>query len=62
MPSELANRERVRKSIVAAAPIARGEVFTEAALACKRPATPLAPLWDALVGRPPGATTPRTNH
>lgn len=55
MPSELANRERVRKSIVAARPIARGEAFTEAALACKRPATGLSPLlWDALVGRPAG--------
>jgi N-acetylneuraminate synthase len=50
--AELDNRITVRRSIVAAMPIAKGERFTEANLAVKRPAGGVSPLllWD-VVGR-----------
>lgn len=54
-PSELPNRAVVRKSIVAARPIAAGEVFSEANLAVKRPGVGISPMkWDCLIGRAAG--------
>jgi N,N'-diacetyllegionaminate synthase len=51
-PSEQKNIAVARKSIVAARPIRKGEVLTEAHLAAKRPGTGLSPmLWDELIGR-----------
>ena len=51
--AEAANRAIARKSLVAAAAIRAGEVFTLNNLACKRPGTGLSPLkyWEYL-GRP----------
>ncbi|HET7471562.1 MAG TPA: N-acetylneuraminate synthase family protein, partial [Candidatus Limnocylindrales bacterium] len=50
-PRELANRAIARKSIVAARPIAAGEMLSADNLATKRPGTGLSPmLWDELVG------------
>ena len=52
-PSEIPNIAIARKSIVAARPIAAGELFTENNLAAKRPGTGLSPmLWDQIIGRP----------
>ncbi|WP_029008254.1 N-acetylneuraminate synthase [Azospirillum halopraeferens] len=52
-PSERANIPVARKSLVAARPIAAGEILTGDALTAKRPGTGRSPmdLWDAL-GRP----------
>ncbi len=52
-PSELKNRPVARKSLVAARPVARGEVFTPDNLTVKRPGTGISPLryWEFL-GRP----------
>lgn len=49
-PRELANRVSVRKVIVAAAPIAKGEVFSAANLTVKRAGTGCSPFryWDLL--------------
>lgn len=50
--SELKNLTVARKSIVAAAPIQKGEAFSEDNLALKRPAGGLSPLeWDRVIGR-----------
>lgn len=50
--SELANIEIVRRSIVAKSRIQKGDVFSEANLTCKRPATGMSPmLWDSLIGK-----------
>ncbi len=50
-PAELPNRTVVRRSIVAARPIRRGEPFTDKNLTTKRPATGLSPmLWDTVLG------------
>lgn len=50
--SELNNRPIVRKSLVAAAPIRTGEVFTPDNVTAKRPGTGLSPmLWDDLMGK-----------
>lgn len=50
--SEKDNIKVIRKSIVAARPIAKGETFTEKNLAVKRPGTGLSPmLWDTVVGQ-----------
>ncbi|GAA3404797.1 N-acetylneuraminate synthase [Paenibacillus hodogayensis] len=43
--SERSNREMARKSLVAAASIRRGEIFTERNLTVKRPGTGIAPIW-----------------
>lgn len=52
-PSEIPNIAIARKSIVAARPIAAGEIFTEGNLTAKRPGTGLSPmLWDSVIGRP----------
>jgi len=49
-PSEVANMAVARKSLVAARPVARGELFTPANLAVKRPGGGVSPLdyYDAL--------------
>jgi len=50
MPVEIPNMGVARKSLVAARPIARGEIITKEALAVKRPGSGLSPLdyWDVL--------------
>jgi N,N'-diacetyllegionaminate synthase len=51
-PSELKNKPIVRKSIVAAKDIIKGDVFTEECLTVKRPGTGLNPmLWDIVIGK-----------
>lgn len=51
-PAELKNRAVVRKSIVAACEIPRGELFTAENLAVKRPGTGISPmLWDEIIGK-----------
>lgn len=50
--SEMANVAIVRKSIVAATSIKKGEKYTEKNLTTKRPATGINPmLWDEIIGR-----------
>lgn len=52
MPSELRNREIVRKSIVTLQAIKAGEVFTTQNLTPKRPGTGVSPMeWDKFLGR-----------
>ena len=49
---EAGNRNAARKSIVAARPIAAGEVFTEDNLTTKRPGTGISPMrWPEIIGR-----------
>jgi N,N'-diacetyllegionaminate synthase len=51
-PSELKNKEIVRKSIVASQNIKKGEKFSEKNLTVKRPGTGLSPaLWDSILGK-----------
>jgi N,N'-diacetyllegionaminate synthase len=51
VPAELANRDVVRKSIVASSEIAKGELFTEQNLTTRRPGTGLSPMrWDDVIG------------
>ncbi|MCM3590174.1 N-acetylneuraminate synthase [Brevibacillus borstelensis] len=49
-PTEQKNKEIVRKSLVAGRVINRGEMFSEANLACKRPGTGVSPMkyWEFL--------------
>jgi N,N'-diacetyllegionaminate synthase len=50
--SELKNKEVVRKSIIAAKDIIKGEVFTPKNLAVKRPGNGISPMeWDSVIGR-----------
>ena len=50
-PSEAKNKATVRKSIVAATNIKKGEIFTEENLSVKRPGTGLSPFkWDDIIG------------
>lgn len=50
---ELANRPVARKSLVAARPIAAGELFSADNLVAKRPGTGASPMrWDDFIGRP----------
>lgn len=50
--SELSNIRVARKSLVAARPIQKGEVFSEENLTAKRPGTGVSPLlWDDYIGR-----------
>lgn len=50
--SEKKNKDIVRKSIVAARPISRGQVFNEENIAVKRPGNGISPmLWDIVIGR-----------
>jgi N,N'-diacetyllegionaminate synthase len=49
--SEMKNRDIARKSVVAARPVAKGEIFTEENLAVKRPGTGISPMrWYELIG------------
>lgn len=51
-PSESKNRPVARKSLVAARPIRKGEVFTSENMTVKRPGTGVSPmLWDEMCGR-----------
>jgi N,N'-diacetyllegionaminate synthase len=51
-PSERPNRSVIRKSIVAARDIKKGEMFSEKNLTAKRPAGGLSPmLWDKVIGK-----------
>lgn len=51
-PSETENIAVVRKSIVAAAAIRRGEQFTEKNLTAKRPGTGISPMrWEEVIGK-----------
>lgn len=51
-PSELKNMPIVRKSIVAAKDITKGEIFTEENIAVKRPGIGISPMeWDEVVGQ-----------
>jgi N,N'-diacetyllegionaminate synthase len=51
-PSEEKNMDVVRKSIVAAAPITKGEKFTYVNLTIKRPGNGISPMkWDDMIGR-----------
>jgi N,N'-diacetyllegionaminate synthase len=51
-PSETKNRPIARKSLVAAVPIVRGEVFSAHNMAVKRPGTGMSPMrWDEMLGR-----------
>ena len=50
--SELKNKPIVRKSLVAAKPILKGEVFTQENLTVKRPGTGISPMrWDEIIGQ-----------
>ena len=50
--SERQNLSLVRKSIVAAKAIRKGELFSEENLTVKRPASGISPmLWDAVIGK-----------
>ena len=50
-PSELPNRDKIRKSILAACIIEKGEFFSENNLCVKRPGTGLSPMqWDNVIG------------
>lgn len=50
--SERPNIEVARKSIVAARPIAKGEIFTEENITIKRPGNGISPMqWDAVIGQ-----------
>ncbi len=50
-PSEIPNIEVARKSIVAARPIKKGEVFTEENITVKRPGNGISPMrWDEIIG------------
>lgn len=51
-PSESDNKDIVRKSIVAARSIKKGELFTEENLTTKRPGTGINPMrWDDIIGK-----------
>lgn len=50
--SEQKNKLLARKSIVAAIPIRKGEIFTEGNLTAKRPGTGISPMkWDEVIGK-----------
>jgi len=50
--SELKNKPIARKSIVAAADIRKGEIFTEENITVKRPGTGVSPMrWDEVIGQ-----------
>ena len=51
-PTDLANRPIVRKSLVAACAIAKGEIFTPENITAKRPGTGISPMrWDEVLGK-----------
>ncbi len=52
-PSEAKNMSMIRKSIVAACPIRRGEIFGPANMTTKRPGTGMSPMrWSEVEGKP----------
>jgi N,N'-diacetyllegionaminate synthase len=52
-PGEIKNRAIARKSLVAAIPIACGEIFSGLNVTVKRPGTGVSPMrWDEILGRP----------
>ncbi len=52
MPSEKANRQIIRKTIVASKPIKKGQVFDESMLTVKRPVDGMSPMqWEDVVGQ-----------
>jgi N-acetylneuraminate synthase len=53
MPSEMKNRDVVRRSLVALGPIGAGERFTEDNLGARRPGAGVSPMeyWEWLDGR-----------
>lgn len=52
MPSEQANKQIIRKTIVAAKPIKKGEIFEESMLTVKRPVDGLSPMqWETVIGQ-----------
>jgi len=54
-PSELKNRDVVRKSIVAARSIKKGEIFSERNITAKRPGDGICPMqWDRVLGKVAG--------
>ncbi|MGN0214427.1 MAG: N-acetylneuraminate synthase [Muribaculaceae bacterium] len=51
--SETPNKEVARKSIVAARPIAKGEILNEENITVKRPGNGISPMmWDSVIGTP----------
>ncbi len=51
-PSELKNKTIVRKSIVAAKDITKGDLFTEKNITVKRPGSGISPMrWDEIIGQ-----------
>jgi N,N'-diacetyllegionaminate synthase len=51
-PSEMKNRSIARKSLVAAKPIKKGDLFSEENIAIKRPGTGISPMqWDNMLGQ-----------
>jgi len=53
MPSEIGNKARMQKSLVAREKISAGKVIAEKDITCKRPGTGLSPSWfEKVVGRP----------
>jgi sialic acid synthase SpsE len=51
-PAEIGNRAVARKSLVAARPIAKGEIFSKESMTVKRPGTGVSPmLWWNWLGR-----------
>ena len=55
MPSEAANLDVARKSLVAAVHIRKGEVFSEDNLTAKRPGSGISPMrWESVIGRVAG--------
>jgi N,N'-diacetyllegionaminate synthase len=59
MPSELANKPRMQKSLVARESISAGDVITARNLTTKRPATGMLPyMFDEVVGRTAAVTIP----
>ncbi len=52
-PAEFKNRQIIRKSIVAARDIKRGEILTDRNITAKRPAIGISPMkWDEVIGKP----------
>jgi len=60
MPSELANKPLMQKSLVARRSIRAGEIITPENLTCKRPAMGLSPSWfDRVVGKRAAVDIPK---
>lgn len=60
MPSELKNKSRMQKSLVAIYPIRAGEIIKPESLTCKRPGIGLSPLWfDRVVGKQAAVDIPQ---